>query len=79
MIFSSSWKGQRKNADVDRPRGAFDNDDDFYGSNEHFNFGGKRKDLQAPPTHNIRPDFEKVRRRHELVNCVAYILFASCF
>jgi RNA-binding motif X-linked protein 2 len=33
---------------------------DFYGNTEHFNFkSGKRKTPPPPPSHNIRPDFEK--------------------
>lgn len=31
----------------------------FYGANDHFNFGKKRKELPPPPTHNVRPDFDK--------------------
>lgn len=34
-------------------------DEDFYGSSEHFNFGKKRKEVPTGPTHNIRPDFDK--------------------
>uniref|UniRef100_A0A914XV33 RRM domain-containing protein n=1 Tax=Panagrolaimus superbus TaxID=310955 RepID=A0A914XV33_9BILA len=33
---------------------------DFYGNTEHFNFkSGKRKTPPPPPSHNIRPDFDK--------------------
>lgn len=35
-------------------------DEEFYGANDHFNFGKKRKELPPAPTHNIRPDFDKV-------------------
>ena len=34
-------------------------DEKFYGENDHFNFGKKRKEIPAAPTHNIRPDFDK--------------------
>jgi RNA-binding motif X-linked protein 2 len=35
-------------------------DEKFYGSNDHFNFGSKkRKEVPPPPTHNVRPDFDK--------------------
>uniref|UniRef100_A0A915A5D8 Uncharacterized protein n=1 Tax=Parascaris univalens TaxID=6257 RepID=A0A915A5D8_PARUN len=49
-----SWKEQRKLVDT-MPH----NDEDIYGSNEHFNFGKPKKELPALPTHNPRPDFEK--------------------
>ena len=34
-------------------------DVNFYGRQDHFNFGKKRKEVPPPPTHNIRPDFDK--------------------
>ncbi|KAE9554136.1 hypothetical protein FO519_002673 [Halicephalobus sp. NKZ332] len=34
-------------------------DAEFYGRQDHFNFGKKRKELPPAPTHNIRPDFDK--------------------
>uniref|UniRef100_A0A914IDU1 RRM domain-containing protein n=1 Tax=Globodera rostochiensis TaxID=31243 RepID=A0A914IDU1_GLORO len=34
-------------------------DSKFYGQNDHFNFGKKRKEVLSGPTHNIRPDFDK--------------------
>jgi len=35
-------------------------DEKFYGSNDHFNFESKkRKEVPPPPSHNIRPDFDK--------------------
>uniref|UniRef100_A0A914WHQ7 RRM domain-containing protein n=1 Tax=Plectus sambesii TaxID=2011161 RepID=A0A914WHQ7_9BILA len=51
-----SWKDQRKGLVDERPTG---NDDEFYGSNSAFNFNKERKEIPPPPTHNVRPNFEK--------------------
>jgi RNA-binding motif X-linked protein 2 len=58
-----SWKEQRKDvSDTPLPDGGA-NDDEFYGSNPHFNFSKDRKELPPAPTHNLRPDFEKAAWR----------------
>uniref|UniRef100_A0A0N5A9B3 RRM domain-containing protein n=1 Tax=Syphacia muris TaxID=451379 RepID=A0A0N5A9B3_9BILA len=51
---NESWKKQPKLID----KGAVDADD-LYNKNEHFNFGKPKKEIPLPPTHNLRPDFEK--------------------
>ncbi|VDK48270.1 unnamed protein product [Anisakis simplex] len=51
---TTSWKNQKRPIESTST-----NDEDFYGSNEHFKFGKPRKEIPAAPTHNLRPDFEK--------------------
>ncbi|EYC20660.1 hypothetical protein Y032_0021g350 [Ancylostoma ceylanicum] len=49
----NDWKDQSKLLDKNVK------DDEIYGHNKHFNFGKKNEEVEEP-THNPRPDFEKL-------------------
>ncbi|VDD95926.1 unnamed protein product [Enterobius vermicularis] len=49
-----SWKSKGKLIDS-----AAVDVDSLYNTNEHFNFGKPKQEIPPPPTHNLRPDFEK--------------------
>lgn len=50
------WDLHKKNLEVEQE---LIDDSKFYGQNDHFNFGKKRKEDKEQPKYNIRPDFDK--------------------
>uniref|UniRef100_A0A915MB90 RRM domain-containing protein n=1 Tax=Meloidogyne javanica TaxID=6303 RepID=A0A915MB90_MELJA len=50
------WDLHKKNLEIEQE---MLDDSKFYGQNDHFNFGKKRKEDKEQPKYNIRPDFDK--------------------
>ncbi|CAK5086498.1 unnamed protein product [Meloidogyne enterolobii] len=50
------WDLHKKNLEIEQD---MLDDSKFYGQNDHFNFGKKRKEDKEQPKYNIRPDFDK--------------------